>query len=193
MIERLCEFILFNIIWRIINVFISRKKGKGFFALLISKYFNNPYIFPNLSLYALRRYADRWAQMFSDIPIMSIKLYHKQPQYYFKISSIYAVVFEIDPKINLLIETNPEIRNKYNSFCGSHGWLWTADNIEEFDVLGINHSFFDVYKEKPSNNDFMKNWFFISKVNGNVKDEDTILNMKVMTDEPHWVLYRTIT
>lgn len=192
MIERLCEFILFNIIWKFINMLIPQKKKKGFFAFMLAKDFNNPYVFSNLSLYILKRYAARWEKMFSDFPITSIKLYHKQPQYDFGIKSIYAIVFEIDKKIDLLTKTNQRINDKYDKWRNDMGFLSQANDIEEFHILGIDAGFSAVYKGNPPDN-FIQEWYFISMVVDDIDNEAAVLNMKIIMDEPHWVLYRTTT
>jgi hypothetical protein len=171
---------------------ISRKKKKGFFASMIAKYFNNPYIFPNLSLFALKNYAARWEKMFSDIPIKSIKLYHKQPQYEFGIKSIYAVIFEVDKKIDLLAKTNQDLKDKYYKWRYSMGYLDQANDIEEFASFGIDASFSSVYKSNPPDN-FMQEWYFISIAVDNIDDEASVLNMRVMMDESYWILYRNST
>lgn len=150
---------------------------------------NDPQYFPRLAPEAMEAFAARWPKMFSDIPITSIKLYPKQPQYDFGIKSIYAIVFEIDKKIHLLTKTNQGLKDKYDEWRHSIGFLSQANNIEEFHILGIDLGFPAVYKDNPPN-DFMQEWYFISMIVDNTDDEAAVLDMKIMMDEPHWILYK---
>ena len=153
---------------------------------------NDPQSFPRLVPEAIEALAARWVKMFSDIPITAIKLYPKQPQYDFGINSIYATVFEIDQEFQLLTKTNQGLKDKYDEWRHNMGFLSQAKDIEEFDVMGINADFSNVYKDKP-HEDFMKDWYFISRAIDNIDDEASVLNMKVMMEEPHWVLYKKST
>lgn len=162
--------------------------------LLSIFHINNPDAFPRLFSSVLKRYSRRWIEKFPNIPITKIKLYRKQPQIeQFHIESIYAVIFEIAPSINLLLKTQPSLNEKYQTFLDTMSRLWSSKDIQEFKDLGIDRSFSDVYKKEPRGENFMKDWFFISKIIDDEDSEALILNMKIMLNEPHWILYKKTT
>lgn len=154
------------------------------FSLLVDTVLLNVHYshFPRLKYFRLRVHIKRVVNTFSALPIKRVCLYNCQPLYNFNIPSFYAVVFELSPV--------PEnIWDRYEYLGNTLGGLWTQTDIKDFDQIGLNESFIDVYKDRPTNDDYMKEWRFHSKILGNPEDDKTIEGMKILTQEPYWVLF----
>lgn len=131
---------------------------------------NNPSEFPNLNLYLLQHYANRWA---SELPgVKSVKLYPYSSRIakeeieidgYEHISSAkYAVVFESDNPKKLWPIINDD-RGKYRKL--------------------IDAGFADVYQSKPDAN-FRNDWAFTTSDLANGNEFSSII-----VHEGYWVLY----
>ncbi len=141
----------------------------------------NDAYFPRLNIDVLKERINRCITKHFQIPIDQVSLYSYSSKYFADSPAKYAVLFRLSWSRKDIKES--ESKNKaYENFAHLTGWCATRRELDFFHDLGIDASFADVYKDKPSE-DFLYEWNFFCLLSN---DKYPI---GVAKNSPHLVLF----